>query len=81
MLEQGELLVLTDDKEYAVVSSIMFEDKNYVYLVDTDKYKDYKICEFHGETLEEVVDSDLFRLLVIKFNKDLKENLTKIVND
>lgn len=81
MLEQGELLVLTDDKEYAVVSSIMFEDKNYVYLVDTDKYKEYKICEFQGETLEEIVDSDFLRLLITKFNKDLKENLSKIVNE
>ena len=81
MLEQGELLVLTNDKEYAVVSSIKLEDINYVYLVDTDKYKDYKICEFNGESLEEVVDSDLLRLLIIRFNDDLKENLSKIINE
>ena len=36
MIEQGELLTLSNDKEYAVVSSIVYEDTNYVYLLDTD---------------------------------------------
>ena len=70
-----------NNKEYTVVSSINIDDKNYVYLVDTDKYREYKICEYADDTLEEVVDSDLLRLLITKFNKDLKENLAKIINE
>lgn len=81
MIEQGEMLVLSNNKEYAVVSSIMVQDINYVYLVDTEKYNDYKICKFENDSLEEIVDTDLLRFLISKFNKDLKENLSKIIND
>lgn len=81
MIEQGEMLVLDNDKEYAVVSSIMIQDTNYVYLVETEQYKEYKICKYENDSLEEIVDQDLLRLLISKFNKDLKENLAKIIND
>ena len=80
MIEQGEMLVLSNNKEYAVVSSIMMQDTNYLYLVDTDKYNDYKICKLVDDSLEEVVDTDLFRLLISKFNTDLKDNLANIIN-
>jgi len=81
MIEQGEMLVLSNNKEYAAVSSIMMNDINYVYLVDTDVYKDYKICKYENDSLEEIVDQDLLRLLISKFNKDLKDNLAKIINE
>ncbi len=81
MIEQGEMLVLSNNKEYAAVSSIIMNDINYVYLVDTDVYKDYKICKYENDCLEEIVDQDLLRLLISKFNKDLKDNLAKIINE
>lgn len=81
MIEQGEMLVLSNDKEYAVVSSIMMQDTNYLYLVDTEKYSDYKICKFVSNNLKEVVDTDLLRLLIARFNTDLKDNLAKIINE
>ena len=81
MIEQGEMLVLDNNKEYSTVSSIMLNDINFVYLVDTEVYKDYKICKYENDSLEEIVDPDLLRLLISKFNKDLKENLAKIINE
>lgn len=81
MIEQGELLTLSNDKEYAVVSSIVYEDTNYVYLLDTDTYKDYKFCKYENDTLVVVKDKELLKVLITKFNYDLKDNLISIVSD
>ena len=67
MLEQGEILNLSNDKEYVVVSSVEYEGNNYVYIIDTDTYKDYRLCKYEDETLKEV--------------KDLKEHLTEIISE
>lgn len=78
MLEQGELLTLSNDKEYAVVSSIIYQGANYVYLLDTDVYKDYKLCKYEDENLTVVKDEELLKTLITKFNSDLKNNVSNI---
>lgn len=79
MLKQGELLTLSNKREYAVVSSIMYEDVNYVYILDTETYKDYKLCEYSNERLIVVEDPELLKLLIVKFNNDLKQNIASII--
>ena len=79
MLNQGELIQLSNNKEYAVVSSIFYEGINYVYIIDTESYKDYKLCKFENELLKPVKDEDLLKILIVKFNDDLKENIAKII--
>lgn len=81
MLEQGELLTLSNDKEYAVVSSIIYQGANYVYLLDTDVYKDYKLCKYEDENLTVVKDEELLKTLITKFNSDLKNNVSNIFKD
>lgn len=81
MLEQGELLTLSNDKEYAVVSSIIYQGANYVYLLDTDVYKDYKLCKYEDENLMVVKDEELLKTLITKFNLDLKNNVSNIFKD
>lgn len=81
MLEQGELLTLSNDKEYAVVSSIIYQGVNYVYLLDTDVYKDYKLCKYEDENLTVVKDEELLKTLITKFNSDLKNNVSNIFKD
>ncbi len=81
MLEQGELLTLSNDKEYAVVSSIIYQGANYVYLLDTDVYKDYKLCKYVDENLTVVKDEELLKTLITKFNSDLKNNVSNIFKD
>lgn len=81
MLEQGELLTLSNDKEYAVVSSIIYQGSNYVYLLDTDVYKDYKLCKYEDENLTVVKDEELLKTLITKFNLDLKNNVSNIFKD
>ena len=81
MLEQGEIVTLSNKEEYAVVSSIDFEGKNYVYLMDTDNYKNFKFCMFKDEKLYVVQDSELIKKLIVKFNTDLKNNIGNILKD
>lgn len=81
MLEQGELITLSNNKEYVVVSSIKYQGFNYVYILDTETYKDYKLCKFSNEELSVVKDKDLLTVLITKFNSDLRENISKIVSE
>lgn len=81
MLEKGELINLSNNKEYAVVSSIIYQGANYVYLLDTDTYKDFKFCKYEEEKVKLVKDEELVKVLIAKFNTDLKENLASIVKD
>ena len=81
MLEQGEILTLSNNKEYVVVSSIIYQGANYVYLLDSDSYKDYKFCKYEDESLKVVKDEELLKELIVKFNKDLKDNLPTILKE
>lgn len=81
MLEKGELVKLSNNKEYAVVSSIIYQGANYVYLLDTDTYKDFKFCKYEEEKLKMVKDEELVKLLIAKFNTDLKDNLASIIKE
>ena len=81
MLNQGELIQLSNNKEYAVVSSIFYEGINYVYILDTESYKDYKLCKFEDELLKPVKDEELLKELIIRFNDDLKDNIAKIIEE
>lgn len=81
MLKQGELIQLSNNKEYAVVSSIIYEGDNYVYILDTETCKDYKLCKFEDELLKPVKDEELLKILIVKFNSDLKDNIAKIIEE
>ena len=81
MLEQGEIVTLSNKEEYAVVSSIEYEGKKYVYLMDLENYKNFKFCLHEGNKLYVVQDSELIKKLVIKFNTDIKNNIGNILKD
>lgn len=68
MLNQGEILTLNDNKKYTVVSSINYNNKNYVYLIDQDDYTNTMFCEFDNNNgLEEVSDLSLIEELMKLF--------------
>lgn len=82
MLKQGEeLITLSNGKEYSVVSSIVYEGNNYVCILDTLEFKDYKFCLYEDDELTIVKNFDLLEVLISKFNADLKNNISKIIND
>ncbi len=79
MLEQGELITLSNNVEYAVVSTVIYQGANYVYILDTENFKDFKICKYEDEELTVVKNEELLKVLIVKFNKDLKENLATVI--
>lgn len=69
MLEQGEILTLNNNLEYAVVKTTTIDSRQFVFLINQDDYTDTKICEYNGVTgLTEVVDEELLENLIQKFN-------------
>lgn len=82
MLKQGEeLITLSNGKEYSVVSSIVYEGNNYVCILDTNDFKDYKFCLYENDELTIVKDYNLLEILISKFNTDLKNNISKIIDE
>jgi len=74
MLNQGEILTLNDNKKYSVVSSINYNNKNYVYLIEQDDYTNTMFCEFDNNNgLEEISDplfiEELMKLFIQLQNK------------
>lgn len=69
MLSQDEILTLSDNKKYAVVSSTNYNGKNYVYLIEQDDYTNTMFCEFNNNGLEEVSDSTLIEELMKLFTQ------------
>lgn len=73
MLRQGEILTLSDNKKYTVVSTTEIDGNNYVYLIDQDDYTNVMFCKFENDSLEEVVDSNLIERLMITFKNNLDQ--------
>lgn len=71
MLELDETLTLSDNKKYAIVSKIDYNNKVYVFLIDQDDYTNTMFCEFDGnDGLEEVLDSMLIEELMLLFQEE-----------
>ncbi len=43
-LEKGQLLTLDDNNKYVVIDSIVYENNNFVYIVNSDDLKDQTIA-------------------------------------
>ena len=73
MLEQGEILTLDDDKEYTVTFTTMLDNKNYVFLLETNNYENNMFCEYVDGGLEEVVDINIIEKLLENFKDYVKQ--------
>ena len=72
MLEQGEILTLEDDKEYVVVSSVVLDNINYVYMIEANNFANVMFCKYDNvDGLYEVDDPDLIKELIKMFNIQL----------
>ena len=74
MLRECEILTLSDNKKYVVVSSILYKNKNYVYLIDQDDYSNFKICCYDEKSLKMIKDNNLINQLIELFNKKIVSN-------
>lgn len=72
MLNQGEILTLSDNKKYSVVYATELNSKNYVYLIDQDDYTNTMFCGYDNKDgLEKVVEPDIIEQLMTKFNENM----------
>ena len=75
MLKQGEVLTLSDNKKYTVISTIEMDNNNYSYLIDNDDYSNMMFCKFVEGDIEEITDHDLIEKLLIKFKNNLDSEM------
>lgn len=80
MLNQGEILTLSDNKKYSVVYTTQLNSKNFVYLIDQDDYTNTMFCEYDNNNLEEVIEPKTIEQLLIKF-KESTSNQQNIKTD
>ena len=78
MQNEYDVVTLSDNKEYVIVSKTEFQGVPYLYLVDIENNTNNMICKFDNNSLERVIDTDLLAKLVIIFNDDLKNVLAEI---
>ncbi len=69
MLDKGDLLTLSNGKEYIVINQLEFEGKNYVYLVTKDGVSGVTVCLLENDTLTTISDVDFLQMLLKKFKE------------
>lgn len=71
-------IILSDDKEYGVVSKTTFNNLIYYYLVDINDNENIKFCVEDKNELMEVEDQNLIQNLLILFANEIKEDINEI---
>ena len=75
MLKQGEVLTLSDNKKYTVISTIEMDNIYYSYLIDNDDYSNMMFCKKEEDSVEKITDQDLIEKLVIKIKNNLDSEM------
>lgn len=70
MFEKGDLLTLSNKKEYIVINQINFEGKDYLYLIAKDGISSILIGLLENKELTIVRDEELFQKLLQKFKEE-----------
>ena len=69
-IEKKDILTLEDNKEYVVVSKVLYENTNYFYIVDIDNIENFKFVKIENDDLLEIKDKDLATKLIPLFIND-----------
>ncbi len=73
-----DVLTLEDKNEYVVVSKVLYEDKNYMFLVDINNNKNIKFCYQDNDEVVESDDKDLNSRLLPLFYEQAKAIIESI---
>lgn len=63
------ILTLDNNKKYAMVNMLTFNEKKYVYLAELDDFNNYIIGEILNDEIIQVEDQNLLGQLIIEFSK------------
>lgn len=65
-----DILTLSDDNKYVIVSKVYYDGKDYLYLVDINNNNNLKFCYLDNDELVEINDKELnAKLLPLFFDK------------
>ena len=71
--ERGDILTLSNNVNYVVVTTVKFEEKDYVYLINQNNYDDVMFCEYYQTSFERVNDKELVDKLLEEILPDMKD--------
>ncbi len=73
-----DVVTLNDDTKYMVMSEAVEQDKRYIFLINIDNNKDYKICSVENGKLFEVKDENLISNIAPTLYKKLIQEIENI---
>jgi len=74
-MEIKDIVKLSDDNDYQVISKVNYEGLNYYYLVDMNDMTNSKFLYEDGEDLTEIDDPELMERLIPKLFAEIKDLL------
>ena len=72
-IRKGQKLTLSNNKNYLVMSKVLYNNIDYLYLISFEDTKDIKICSLDNNKLLVIDDKELIEKLKILFTKDVKD--------
>lgn len=76
-IEKKDIITLSDNNDYVVISKINYEENYYYYIVDINNVENLKFVKESNDELLELNDKNLLTTLIPLFAKDainVKEN-------
>lgn len=66
-IKAHDVITLSDNKEYVVVSIVLFENQQFAYLIDINNYQNVKFVLASSNYVIELKDVDLIKTLIPRF--------------
>lgn len=67
--DKDYIITLDNNKQYAVVDILTFNEKKYIYLTELNDFANYIIGEVIDDEVIQVEDQNLLGQLIIEFSK------------
>lgn len=80
-IEIGDIVTLTNDKEYTVTRTLEHDGVFYYLFVDISELSNSKVLYIDGEYLVEVEDLDLLGKITLLMTKEVMSNLKDLENN
>ncbi len=71
-----DILELSDNNRYIVVSKVFYDNKDYLYLVDVNDNDNLKFCYLDNDEIVEISDKDINTRLLPLFLDKVKETIS-----
>ena len=73
MYERGDVLTLSNNVNYVVVTTTTYENNNYVYLINEKDQTDIMFAKYQGEEFERVTDTNVIEKLLQLIMPEMKQ--------